>query len=133
MCGNRLNAWNTIPIPRRTWFTSTPGAVISSPSTTMLPLSIGSSRLMQRSSVDLPEPDAPIRQITSCSSTDRSMPFSTSSLPNDLCTSLQTSAGAAVAHTRPPAIWRLRSRAISQSVSRACGIVISTKKNAATT
>ena len=38
------------------------------------PASIGSSRLTQRSSVDLPEPDAPIRQITSCSSTTRSMP-----------------------------------------------------------
>ena len=29
MCGNRLNAWNTIPIRRRTAFWSTPGAVIS--------------------------------------------------------------------------------------------------------
>ena len=133
MCGNRLNDWNTIPIPRRTWFTSTSGAVISWPPTSMLPRLIRSSRLMQRSSVDLPEPDAPIRQITSCSSTDRSMPFSTSSLPNDLCTSVQTSAGVGGAHTRPPAICRLRSRAISQSVSRACGTVISTKKNAATT
>ena len=99
----------------------------------MLPLLIGSSRLMQRSSVDLPDPEAPIRQITSCSSTDRSMPFSTSSLPNDLCTSLQTSAGVVVLTPRPPAICRLRSRSISQSVSRACGTVISTKKNAATT
>ena len=38
-----------------------------------------------------------------------------------------------VAHTRPPACCRLRSRATSQSVNRACGTVISTKKNAATT
>ena len=40
---------------------------------------------MQRSSVDLPDPDAPIRQTTSCSSTARSMPFSTSRSPKDLC------------------------------------------------
>ena len=31
MCGNRLNAWNTIPIRRRIRSTSTPSAVISSP------------------------------------------------------------------------------------------------------
>ena len=54
MCGNRLKDWKTIPIRRRIRFTSTPGAVISSPSTTIRPASIGSSRLMQRSSVDLP-------------------------------------------------------------------------------
>ena len=99
----------------------------------MLPLLIGSSRLMQRSSVDLPEPDAPIRQITSCSSTDRSMPFSTSSLPNDLCTSLQTSAGVAVLTRARPPSGACGRAAISQSVNRACGTVISTKKNAATT
>ena len=44
-------------------------AVISSPSTKIRPASIGSSRLMQRSSVDLPIPDAPIRHTTSCSAT----------------------------------------------------------------
>ncbi len=65
MCGKRLNDWKTMPMRRRIAFTSTPGAVISSPSTTMRPASIGSSRLTHRSSVDLPEPEAPIRQITS--------------------------------------------------------------------
>ena len=54
MCGKRLNAWKTIPIPRRTRLTSTPRAVISSPATTIRPASIGSSRLTQRRSVDLP-------------------------------------------------------------------------------
>ena len=34
---------------------------------TIVPASIGSSRFTQRSSVDFPEPDAPIRQTTSCS------------------------------------------------------------------
>ena len=52
---------------------------------TIRPSSTGSSRLMQRSSVDLPEPDAPIRQTTSCSATSRSMPRSTSCSPNALC------------------------------------------------
>ncbi len=37
---------------------------------------------MQRSSVDLPDPDAPIRQTTSCSPTSRSIPRNTSSVPN---------------------------------------------------
>ena len=39
------------------------------PSKRITPSSMSSSRLRQRSSVDLPEPDDPIRQITSCGST----------------------------------------------------------------
>ena len=66
MCGKRLNDWKTIPIRRRIALRSTLRAVISTPPTTIRPAWIGSSRLMQRSSVDLPEPDAPIRQTTSC-------------------------------------------------------------------
>ena len=69
MCGKRLKVWNTIPMCRRMRSTSTPSAVISSPPTTMRPASIGSRRLMQRSSVDLPEPDAPMTHTTSCSAT----------------------------------------------------------------
>ena len=106
MCGKRLNDWKTIPIRRRIALTSTLRAVISSPPTTIRPASIGSSRLTQRSSVDLPEPDAPIRQTTSCSATSRSIPRSTSSLPNDLCRPSMRSAGAAVrlpAHASLPA------------------------------
>ena len=37
---------------------------------------------MQRSSVDLPEPDAPMRQTTSCSATVRSTPSMTTWAPN---------------------------------------------------
>ena len=83
MCGNRLNAWNTIPMRRRMRSTSTPLAVISSPSMRIRPASIGSRRLMQRRSVDLPLPEAPMSATTSCSATSRSMPLSTSSSPND--------------------------------------------------
>ena len=73
-----------MPKPRRIRFVSTPGAVISSPSTTTRPESIGSTRLTHLSSVDLPEPDAPIRHTTSCGATVRSMPFRTSFSPKDL-------------------------------------------------
>ena len=86
MCGKRLNDWKTMPMRLRTAFMSTPAAVIPTPSTTIRPASIGSSRFTQRSRVDFPDPEAPIRQITSCSATARSMPRSTSSLPNDLRT-----------------------------------------------
>ena len=129
MCGKRLNAWKTIPIRRRTAFTSTPGRVISSPSTTIRPASIGSIRLTQRSSVDLPEPDAPIRQTTSCSATARSIPRSTSTAPNDLRT--PSSSEQRRSSRRPAACRRRRSRRISQSVKRASGIVIATKSSAA--
>src|SRR5262249_39214124 len=64
-----------------------PAAVISWPHRLIRPESIGSSRLTQRSSVDLPDPDAPIRQTTSWAATDRLMPLRTSLAPNDLCRS----------------------------------------------
>ena len=64
MCGKRLYAWKTIPILRRSSFTFTFSAVSVWPSTTISPCSTRSSRLMQRSSVDLPEPEAPIMQTT---------------------------------------------------------------------
>ena len=83
MCGNRLNDWNTIPTRRRIRLTSTPLAVISSPSMRIRPASIGSMRLMHRRSVDLPLPEAPMSAITSCSATSRSIPLSTVSSPND--------------------------------------------------
>ena len=57
--------------------------MIAWPSSQIVPASTRSSRFTQRSSVDLPDPDAPIRQMTSCGATDRSMPRSTSFAPND--------------------------------------------------
>src|SRR5918996_5569034 len=86
MCGKRLKAWNTIPMWRRIRLTSTPSAVISSSSTTMRPASMSSRRFTHLSNVDFPDPDAPMRQITSWAATSRSMPLSTWLLPNDLCT-----------------------------------------------
>ena len=44
---------------------STSGSVSSTPSTTTVPAVGSSSRLTQRSSVDLPDPDGPMTQTTS--------------------------------------------------------------------
>ena len=65
MCGNRLKLWNTMPTSRRSALTSTPGPLTRSPcSADLAAESIGSSPLMQRSRVDLPQPEGPIRQTT---------------------------------------------------------------------
>jgi len=61
---------------------------------------------MQRSKVDLPEPDAPMRQTTSCSATESSIPRRTSALPNRLCSPATSRAAAGAlsagsAHRRP--------------------------------
>ena len=101
MWGNRLKAWKTIPIRRRIRLTSTPGVEMSSPATTIRPASIGSSRFTQRSSVDFPLPDAPIRQTTSCWARVRSIPERTSSCPNDLWTPSTNRAGAEAAGAEP--------------------------------
>ena len=61
------------------------GSVISVSSKKILPPVGSSSRLMQRSIVDLPEPDGPRMTTTSPFWTSRSTPLSTSSEPKDLC------------------------------------------------
>ena len=61
----------------------------------MLPLLIGTSPLMQRSSVDLPEPEGPMMHATPPFATRIDTPFSTSTLPNDWCTSMSSTIGAA--------------------------------------
>ena len=81
MWGNRLKAWKTMPSRRRMAVGSTLGSVITSPSSSTSPSSISSSRSTQRSSVDLPEPEAPISATASCSFTVRSIPRSTSASP----------------------------------------------------
>ena len=48
---------------------------------------------MQRSSVDLPEPEAPISATAWCSRTSRSIPFSTSRSPKALVTPLTSRTG----------------------------------------
>ena len=87
---------------------------------------------MQRSSVDLPEPEAPIRQTTSCSA-DREVDAAQDlQVAERLVQALDQRGRASTAarHRAPAARWR-RSRATSQSVNRASGIVISTMKTSA--
>jgi len=69
MCGNKLKDWNTIPIFWRTSFGFTEPEMIDSPSRRISPESMATSRLRHFKSVDLPEPEDPIRQTTSCGST----------------------------------------------------------------
>src|SRR5581483_1792754 len=64
-CGNRLKLWNTIPISRRILLLSVIRSVSSTPSTMIRPPSCFSIRLIQRISVDLPEPEGPHRTIFS--------------------------------------------------------------------
>jgi hypothetical protein len=81
-----LKAWNTMPRRRRAATGSTLGSVTTSPSISTSPSSMSSSRSMQRSSVDLPDPEAPISAIARCSSTLRSIPRSTGTSPYALVT-----------------------------------------------
>jgi len=78
-----------MPMWRRTAFSSTPGAVTSWPQSKIRPRLTGSRRFTHRSSVDLPDPDAPMRQMTSWGATDRSIPRRTSRTPNDLWDAFQ--------------------------------------------
>src|SRR5665647_1740590 len=53
-----------------------------------VPEVMDSSRLRHRKNVLLPEPEGPMRQTTSLAAISQLMPFSTSTLPNDLCRSV---------------------------------------------
>src|SRR5437867_3161910 len=68
----------------RTRFKFTPDPVTSMPSTRTVPRVGSSRRVMQRSSVLLPDPDGPITMITSPGRTRRFSPLRTSRSPNDL-------------------------------------------------
>ena len=62
----RLNCWKIIPIRRRIRRSSGPFAPVTfAPSKTIVPLVGSMSRLMQRRSEDLPEPESPIRTTNS--------------------------------------------------------------------
>src|SRR6185295_10166545 len=87
MWGKRLKLWKTMPTSRRRRFTSTPGPEIRSSASLISPPWMVSSPLMQRSSVDFPQPDGPMRHTTWCSSTERLAPFSTASGPKNFTTS----------------------------------------------
>src|SRR4051794_26162901 len=73
-----------MPTSRRTASTLRRLAARSTPSTTIRPFCAVSSRLMQRMSVDLPEPDGPQMTIRSPGRTDRVMSVRTWKCPNHL-------------------------------------------------
>ena len=84
--GNGLGFWNTIPIARRTAVTSTLGSYTSRSSSLTLPSArapgISSCmRLMQRTTVDLPEPEGPISAVTSLAEKLMLMPLIDSCAP----------------------------------------------------
>ncbi len=83
-CGNRLKCWNTMPMSLRTasMFFSESSSVM--PSTITVPCSCVSSRLRQRISVDLPEPDGPQTTMRSPRFTVSEMSRSTWKSPNHL-------------------------------------------------
>ncbi len=64
--GKRLKLWNTMPVSLRIAWMLRISMVNSVPSTTMRPPSCSSRRLIQRISVDLPDPEGPITTTTSC-------------------------------------------------------------------
>ena len=72
---------------------SSSGSLTSMPSTVIEPCWMSFSALMQRISVDLPEPDGPMTQMHSPFMTSSETPFSTSRSPKDLCTSLMLTIG----------------------------------------
>ena len=118
MCGNRLNCWNTMPIWRGCGSPRVelqpagglPGDAERLAVEVMRP-SVGSSRrLMQRSSVLLPEPLAPISTTTSPRRTARSMPRSTSWSPNRLWMASRLRTGSDPSRAHSAGIPRFSSR-----------------------
>ena len=85
---------------------------------------------MQRSSVDLPEPDDPMRQTTSCSATVEVDAAQDLEVAERLVQALDPEGAlrrTSIRRVPPGARPRARSRATSQSVNRASGIVTTMK------
>src|SRR5215218_5656002 len=101
---NRLNCWKTMPTSERSRARARPSAGRGRPSRRMVPPSIGSSRLIVRHRVDLPDPDGPTTTTTSPGSTSRSTSWSTCRSPNHLLTRSISSRGesAAIPSGLPP-------------------------------
>ena len=105
---------------------------MSSPSKVITPSSTVSSRLAQRSSVDLPEPDAPI-STTHCPRLDRQVDVAQHHVVAErLADAALISQHAASLTASLPAPWKPCLRA-NQSVSRAIGMVRQTNSTPATT
>ena len=104
-----------------------PPAARSMPSTTMRPFCTVSSRLMQRISVDLPEPEGPQMTMRSPARTARSMSVSTWKSPNHLFSAFDDDDRLGAARRSRPAVLasarlhrrQLRCRATSGRACRA--------------
>ena len=95
LCGNRLNCWKTIPMSARMRVIDFERGSMSRPSKRTLPESTCSRPLMQRSIVDLPDPDGPAMTTASPEAIDRLTPSSTRFEPKLLRTSRSSTSGAA--------------------------------------
>src|SRR5262245_57830764 len=84
--GKRLWLWKTMRTRWRSWRRLVAGAVTVSTSNTLRPSWIGSSPLMQRSMVLLPEPERPMTAMISPASTESEMRSSTVLAPKRLTT-----------------------------------------------
>ena len=93
LCGNSSKLWNTMPMRWRTLRTSDSASGTATPSSSTRPPSIFSNALVQRRSVDLPEPDGPIRHITSPLLTCSETSFNATKSPKTLRTCSYTSTG----------------------------------------
>src|SRR6478736_8768248 len=78
-----------MPTSRRSARRSSAASWTLWPQTRISPLSMVSSALIQRSAVDLPEPEAPITAITSLAPISKLTPFRTFTAPKLLCTLLR--------------------------------------------
>src|ERR1700730_3777826 len=93
-CGHSAKCWNTMPILARIFARSASLILIRVlsctpirwPDTCTLPASGTSSQLMQRNSVDLPQPDGPSRQTVSPCATFSDTSCKTWLAPNDFDT-----------------------------------------------
>ena len=90
---NRLNDWNTMPTSARSRARALPSSGRATPSIVIVPDVTGSSRLMHRIRVDLPDPDGPMTISTSPRSTCRSMSWRTCRSPKNLLTLSTTTSG----------------------------------------
>ena len=99
----------------------------------MRPSSMGSSRFTVRSSVDLPEPLAPMRATTSPCSDLEVDAHQHVVIAERLPDVLEPQHGLGGGHTIPPICSRARTRAVYQSVRRMVGIASRTNSRAATT
>src|SRR6056297_1014975 len=91
-----------MPTSRRTSRIAASSSLSSTPSTSMVPASCTSRRLMQRMSVDFPEPEGPQMTTRSPSATSRSTSLSASKLPKRLVTPCMWIATSATVEPRAP-------------------------------